>query len=305
MMIHEKNLCGTGKDKLEVLERLRALVLPRLESAGSNEFYKNPVNSNPMTGFITDCQFAALISYHIDQNFCLARKYFYVAELAWLKQYFEYQKGSETVLSSPLPSGFHSPLSGNVKLREYLCALRPHKKSLDERLAQKELYIKTRLQQAANIGDLVEVNKLIETYIKMTKKVIDGFQIVLDFYEALCTKDELKVEEALAKVLEPKWVRKTNLHYKQGGKGQFMGHPGMWLAKIAWVNGYEIEIDHPVILSKLLPDAPDGMQFENNLFDFLIDPLKIEVDLKAFDIDMEPQSIEQHNQSIYQKYIFG
>ncbi|MFV1873829.1 MAG: hypothetical protein ACMZ64_10955 [Oleiphilus sp.] len=93
----------------------------------------------------------------------------------------------------------------------------------------------------------------------------------LDFYGALCEQNAFKVESTLADILSVESVIKLNKEFKHLPLGKFMCAPGMWFAKLAWICGYQIEIDHPLIISELLPVKP--LDYYDNPYEFLEDPI--------------------------------
>ena len=124
---------------------------------------------------------------------------------------------------------------------------------------------------------------------------------VICFYRGLIDGQPDAVEEAIMTLLSPEklWVRQKG--YRQTTPGLFMAKETMSLAKLAWINGYEIEIDHPLIISELLPDEPN--KTESKRPPFLIDPGLETYDFWHYDGKHSDQEVEQHNQAIFNERI--
>ncbi len=92
---------------------------------------------------------------------------------------------------------------------------------------------------------------------KMREKSSQRNQILLidlDFYEGLISGGVARMEKALAELVEPKMHGYRNENYIISGN--FLSHPAIILAKLAWMKGYPVKVDSPFIPMALLPVEP-------------------------------------------------
>lgn len=83
------------------------------------------------------------------------------------------------------------------------------------------------------------------------------------FFEALIEKNETRMFEAIMQLLKDH--KKRNKH--MGISQQYISIPALTYTKLAWLNGFEIEIDHPLIPKELLPFEP--LRNYDEKYDFL------------------------------------
>jgi len=104
------------------------------------------------------------------------------------------------------------------------------------------------------------------------KKLAESLSFDFNFYKGLMNESTEQVEAALSNyLLNKKWMKSRQRHSIGLTDGEFMSFPAMYYAKLAWICGHQIEINHPMIVSELLPtDPPDSF---NNSYDFLHDPV--------------------------------
>jgi hypothetical protein len=105
---------------------------------------------------------------------------------------------------------------------------------------------------------------LLDTFFKKHKqydfKESDG-----EILKAILENDKGKIEELLHFLLLPRNHKKTNGIYPL--RRDLLSFPALGYAKLAWLRGIEIEIDHPLIPKELLPLQPNKEY--TNSYDFL------------------------------------
>jgi hypothetical protein len=74
------------------------------------------------------------------------------------------------------------------------------------------------------------------------------------FYEGLAERNKAKMEQGITAFLQPK------IHNKLSSAlplvGEFIAHPALGYAKLAWYKGIEVEIDSPFVPREWLPIQP-------------------------------------------------
>ncbi len=82
------------------------------------------------------------------------------------------------------------------------------------------------------------------------------FKMELDaeFYTALAEKNKTKMEQVIEELVSPKVHKQRNIHHVL--VNEFISHPALGYAKLAWIKGIEVEINSPLIPRELLPVAP-------------------------------------------------
>jgi hypothetical protein len=83
------------------------------------------------------------------------------------------------------------------------------------------------------------------------------------FFEGMLARDETKIIEAIMALLKDH--KKRNKH--MGIAQDYISIPALGYAKLAWLKGMEIEIDHPLIPKALLPYMP--LDKYDDKYDFL------------------------------------
>lgn len=101
----------------------------------------------------------------------------------------------------------------------------------------------------------------------MKIKTVKKFKMEMDaaYYEALAERNQSKLEEILSEFVTP------NVH-KQRNKAhelinEFISHPAIGYAKLAWLKGIEVKINSPLVPSDLLPVKPNETYQDD--YDFL------------------------------------
>jgi hypothetical protein len=73
-----------------------------------------------------------------------------------------------------------------------------------------------------------------------------------EFYEGMMNKDISKIEIALAQLIKD---HKKRNKYKEL-INEFISHPALGYAKLAWLKGIEVEVNSPLVPKELLPFKP-------------------------------------------------
>jgi hypothetical protein len=112
-------------------------------------------------------------------------------------------------------------------------------------------------------------NMLARNIDILEKKVINKKknQVLIpdyNFYKAILKKDKVAIEEAINELLTPK------MHKKRNNQDLLLNHfvsmPALGYAKLAWLNGIEVEIDNPLVPKEMLPVIPNDKYDD---YDFL------------------------------------
>jgi len=101
--------------------------------------------------------------------------------------------------------------------------------------------------------DWVSLEKDIATYQRITSTQKGKINIPdLMYFKGMLNKDETLITEALRLLLKDH--KKRNKH--MGIAEDYISIPALGYAKLAWLKGIEVEIDHPLIPKELLPYKP-------------------------------------------------
>lgn len=302
-MVIDVSAANGSRKKEERLERLEAVVetgfRPSFERLLANPRVRDPINSAPFDILRRDAEALALYELIVKEDIKRAKHFFYIAELAKLREYSEYQKGAVGVMGEVLPSGFRVPLSGANHLYSTFASLRHPNEDLIRSDLRNRKALRARLQQEALIGNWAEVGLMCDQFESYKKDIVPFEYQCTAFYRSLCTGHTPEVEDALRDILDIRSVRKTNLHFGRTLPGLFMCLPGMWYAKLAWINGHQIEIKHPLVISELLPEEP--LDSYDNPYDFLIDPILENKPLTMFGGATPLEEVETINRALYRE----
>ena len=106
--------------------------------------------------------------------------------------------------------------------------------------------------QQAIKGDWEQVKWSLEIMNTKNQKLNKGLLPDRMFLEGLCAKNQKKMEEALLLLLKDH--KKRNKH--MGIAQDYISIPTLGYAKLAWLKGIEVEVDHPLIPKESLPYRP-------------------------------------------------
>ena len=112
-------------------------------------------------------------------------------------------------------------------------------------------------------GDWERVKWGIEIMKTKNAKLRNGILSDIAFFEALVEKDESKMFEAINQLLKDHKKRNKYLGISQ----DYFSIPALTYTKLAWLKGFEIDINHPLIPKELLPFKPLAVYDEK--YDFL------------------------------------
>jgi hypothetical protein len=114
------------------------------------------------------------------------------------------------------------------------------------------------------VGNDSKALELLDLFHNKHRKMIfkDENEAII---RAIIRGDKLKIEELLHFLLLPRNHKKTNGIYPL--RRDLLSFPALGYAKLAWLRGIEIEIDHPLIPKDLLPIQPNKEY--TNSYDFL------------------------------------
>jgi len=111
--------------------------------------------------------------------------------------------------------------------------------------------------------DWERVKWSIEIMKTKNLKMAKGIQSDLSFFEGILEKDENKMREAIMQLLKDH--KKRNKH--MGIAQDYISVPALTYTKLAWLQGIEIEINHPLVPKELLPIRP--LDIYEDKYDFL------------------------------------
>ena len=100
---------------------------------------------------------------------------------------------------------------------------------------------------------LSEQIKLLTKY-HLSKKNRNWIQPEVNFFSAYLAKDQQGITDAIYSMLKSRKYMYISKAFMRGERR--MDIPAITYAKLAWLKGYEIEIDHPMIPMDFLPIQP-------------------------------------------------
>lgn len=112
-------------------------------------------------------------------------------------------------------------------------------------------------------GDWERVKWSIEIMNTKNPKLQKGILSDILFFEGMIDKDESKMCLAIKQLLKDH--KKRNRY--MGISEQYVSIPALTYLKLAWLKGFEIQIDHPLIAKELLPYHP--LDEYDGKYDFL------------------------------------
>lgn len=90
----------------------------------------------------------------------------------------------------------------------------------------------------------------------MKSKTVKKFKMELDalYFEALAERNKGKIEEILIELVSPKIHKQRNKIHEL--VNEFISHPALGYAKLAWRKGIEVEVKSELVPRELLPIKP-------------------------------------------------
>ncbi|MDH2436131.1 hypothetical protein QCD60_26730 [Pokkaliibacter sp. MBI-7] len=210
----------------------------------------------------------AIYEAKINHDIKRAKELYYLSALAIIKA-LEHSTATFVLGGTPCLPEFALPLVCDATTLYPLFAQLTEEKSLA--LAEQGSWASImRCYQAALIKDWAEIERMIAILQKKFAKLKANANVVyyIEFFQALLNNNTDDVEASLRTLLTPPLVVKQNSEWpKRSHEGEYMCHFGMPFAKLAWILGHEIEIQHPLIVSELLPVRP--LEHYHNPYPFL------------------------------------
>jgi len=112
-------------------------------------------------------------------------------------------------------------------------------------------------------SDWEQVKWSLEIMKTKNVKMAKAIQPDLRFFEGILEKDENKMRDAVIQLLKNHKKRNGQMGIAQ----DYISVPALTYAKLAWLQGIEIEIDHPLVPKELLPIRP--LDNYDDKYDFL------------------------------------
>lgn len=280
-------------------KRVKEIYLPSIRRTLENYYSRlsRPISDNNHRHFSRNMAVIALHKCLLDKDLKASKQLFYISGLSQLRMYAEFCSGAKSTFVLNLPGALPSIFSDAVHLHPVWASLRH---PAEETLAKDSDLISYRFFRLYQEGLLKNWAGIEEIAVLMRHEGMDSEEWVrqrLDFYDALCAQNSSQVESALQVLLDKKVVERDNAYFKDFALGKFMCSPTMWLAKLAWICGHEIEIDHPLIVSELLPCEP--LDSYVNPYEFLIDPVLDNKPITVFGGDIPVEEVEKRNRFLY------
>lgn len=97
------------------------------------------------------------------------------------------------------------------------------------------------------------------------KKGQTAIQPDVKFFRSLIEKDKVGCEEAINELLTPKRHKQRNKYMEL--VSEFISHPAIGYAKLAWLKGVNVEIDNSLVPKSVLPVDPNECYYDE--YDFL------------------------------------
>lgn len=183
--------------------------------------------------------------------------------LCGLLDYFQIEYFNERVLDYGLNHISYALLSDHEPLITAYAALRYQRGrnaelSMDEMVEIGESPIWCNTVQHFMVGHMAGVEKnlnIIET-LTLPKLARDEQGLIDDyqFYRALYLRDKGKLEEILDKLVSPAIHQRRN---DSPVLNQYLSHPAVGYAKLAWRLGLQVEVKSHLVPSTLLPVQPN------------------------------------------------
>lgn len=177
--------------------------------------------------------------------------------------FFTVSKYNERILDYSLNHVSYALLSDNEQLINAYASLRYQRGlnaelSMDEMVEIGESPIWCNTVQHFMVGNQQGVEKNLNILETLTlPKLEKSHQGLLDdyqYYRALYTRDKNKIEEILDKLVSPVIHRRRN---ESPVLNQYISHPALGYAKLAWRAGLQVEVNSPLVPRALLPIQPN------------------------------------------------
>lgn len=203
-----------------------------------------------ISGLASPAERFALESLFLKRDLAEAKNWFYVSALASMVAMERY--GSDLLkFSTPLDFAMLSDCKAlQERMARFTYPLR------EARLAKGDFDLSVRIQQRLLLDDYVGAQADYEALLPLLKKkAYERLAPDMIVFDGLINRDMAKLEDGMSQLLDKKMVRYRNKD-SIPGIGEWLSHPAMWYAKLAWIKDMKIQIDHPLVPMILLPVAP-------------------------------------------------
>ena len=189
----------------------------------------------------------ALEAFFFENDICKAKHFFYLC--GKIDEYL-ILKHDEKILDYGINHLSYALLSDCKPLIVRYSNL---KHSLYDRMIQSGATAPMYILQCLIKDDWAEYERVMPI---MKNKTVPKFKMELDaaFYEALAERNKEKMEEVLAEFITPKVHKQRNKHHEL--INEFISHPALGYAKLAWYKGIEVNVNSPLVPKELMPIKP-------------------------------------------------
>lgn len=175
-------------------------------------------------------------------------------------------KNSETILSRIEP--IYAMLSDSNKAI-HACATMGSPLYIEQRKIPTEYKFYSHIYQLVILDDFDEAERKINLlkYSKY-KDVREASKCYVEFYELLFSRDKQKLEQLILKFAVG-WKKRVDTGAEMPTEltAEVMAANAVEFAKLCWLKGVEVEIDHPFVPMELLPVKP--LPYYDDVYDFL------------------------------------
>ncbi|SIO50123.1 Imm49 family immunity protein [Chitinophaga niabensis] len=198
----------------------------------------------------------ALKAFFIDEDVAKAKRYFYNCGL---RDVFLTARYDEKILDFGINHLSYALLSDNETLiREYANLRHSNYEAMIQNGRSTPMFALQCLIKE-DWSEFERAMAIINT--KTIRKL--GMALDAEFYTALAEKNKEKIQQVIEELVSPKVHKKRNVHHIL--KNEFISHPAIGYAKLAWLKGIEVEIRSPLIPRELLEVAPLAVYEEIDL----------------------------------------
>lgn len=217
----------------------------------ANQLEKNNLDS--LATFLYD---EALYNLFIEKDINKTKQSFYLsAKMSYYEQCF-FKKNKSFFVTS-LYHNTAMLLSDNIDLIKKYSTLTYNTYEEDLKNGHAMPFIQ------AFIRDDIEYIKQRLKYHKIHLKEKYWFNFTdIDFFEALLNGDKKKMEESIIILATKQHKKRNDGIYRK----DLISTPALTYAKLAYIKGYKLDIDHPLIPRELLPVKPNDEYWE---YDFM------------------------------------
>ncbi len=208
-----------------------------------------PIMMRSGTGAIWyDHEMLGMKSFFIDNNISLAKQHFYTCGM--LDEY-RIKMYDADILDWGIIHFTYMLLSDCKELIDRYAMLKH--RSFEKNVNSGNSTISFCIQMALK-NDLNELERVIEIMKTKSVKKHATMQWDVQFFEGFLEKNKQKMEAALNGLITPKVHKIRNKH--EILLNEFISHPALGYAKLAWLKGIEVEVNSTLVPKELLPVKP-------------------------------------------------